>query len=61
MVHLAGPEDKFCCTKCKSCHMDVYDYDGKMFISCLDCGHEEEYGEKHIQKRGEPRKKKSCC
>src|SRR3989344_4250245 len=41
MVHTATSEDKYCCPKCKSCHVDFYDYKGKKYQSCLDCGHEE--------------------
>ena len=41
MVHTATSEDKYCCPKCKSCHVDFYDYKGKKYQSCLDCGYEE--------------------
>ena len=50
MVHLAGPEDKYCCSACKSCHVDIYDYEGKKYIACLDCGHEEVYEQKSLNK-----------
>ena len=43
MVHLKRPEDKHACSKCGSSHVDIYDYEGKQQISCLDCGFEEEY------------------
>ena len=33
---------KYCCPKCKSCHVDFYDYKGKKYQSCLDCGYEED-------------------
>ena len=45
MVHLAEEGDKYCCSKCKSCHVDIYELDGKKFMACLDCGHEEEHSE----------------
>jgi DNA-directed RNA polymerase subunit RPC12/RpoP len=43
MVHLKRPEDKYACSKCNSSHIDIYTIDGEKKISCLDCGHEEEY------------------
>jgi DNA-directed RNA polymerase subunit RPC12/RpoP len=42
MVHLKRPEDKYACSKCNSSHVDIYNLDSKKYISCLDCGHEEE-------------------
>ena len=41
MVHTATKEDKYCCPKCKSCHVDFYEYKGKKYQACLDCGYEE--------------------
>ncbi len=42
MVHLAEEGDRHCCPKCKSCHVDIYESDGKTFQACLDCGFETE-------------------
>ncbi|MBI4147220.1 hypothetical protein HY494_01060 [Candidatus Woesearchaeota archaeon] len=42
MVHTATEKDKHCCPKCKSCHVDFYEYNRKKYQSCLDCGFEEE-------------------
>tara|TARA_Y100000034_G_scaffold8670_1_gene9348 strand:+ start:59 stop:193 length:135 start_codon:yes stop_codon:yes gene_type:complete len=33
--------EKFKCSKCGTSHVDVYDEDGKRYISCLNCGFEE--------------------
>ena len=42
MVNTATSEDKYCCSKCKSCHVDFYSYKGRKYQSCLDCGYEED-------------------
>ncbi|HLC81843.1 MAG TPA: hypothetical protein VJH68_04245 [Candidatus Nanoarchaeia archaeon] len=45
MVHTKRPEDKHACQRCNSSHVDIYQHDGHQYLSCLDCGHEEEYDE----------------
>jgi hypothetical protein len=42
MVHLKEQGDKYWCEKCKSSHVDIYEYKKKKIKSCLDCGFEEE-------------------
>ncbi|MEK6950787.1 MAG: hypothetical protein AABX13_03630 [Nanoarchaeota archaeon] len=41
MVHLATSKDKHFCRKCKSKHVDIYEYKGKTVQACLDCGQEQ--------------------
>ncbi|MBS3139842.1 hypothetical protein J4479_02460 [Candidatus Woesearchaeota archaeon] len=43
MVHTKRKEDKYSCSSCNSSHVDIYEYENHQHISCLDCGHEEEY------------------